>query len=316
MKLESINPANGEKLAAFDELSSAKLETKIGAAFKAFRSWRQTSFAERAAILNIAADVLISDKEHWARLMTLEMGKTLPSAVGEVEKCAAGCRYYAENDPKFLADETTESDTISRICYLPFGVVLAVMPWNFPFWQVFRFLAPALMAGNVGLLKHASNVPQCAIAIETIMRRAGLPDGAFQTLLIGSKKVADVIRDPRVAAVTLTGSEAAGENVANVAGSALKKCVLELGGSDPFVVLPSADLEQAVETGVKARMMNNGQSCICAKRFIVHSEVYAEFEKRFISAVGRLSVGDPIKNDTDVGPLATPDGIKTLERQV
>src|SRR3984893_15156345 len=317
MAIESINPANGHRLRTFEPRADDVVRQKIARAEDAFHAYATVPLGHRALWMRKLAAMLENETEDLAIIITQEMGKPIAGARLEVLKCATACRYYADNAARILASEAVVTNSNhSYVRWDPLGIVLAVMPWNFPFWQVFRFLAPALMAGNVGLLKHASNVPQCAIAIETIMRRAGLSDGAFQTLLIGSKKVADVILDPRVAAVTLTGSEAAGQNVANVAGSTLKKCVLELGGSDPFVVLPSADLEQAVETGVKARMMNNGQSCICAKRFIVHSEVYAEFEKRFISAVGRLSVGDPIKNDTDVGPLATPDGIKTLERQV
>src|ERR1700730_18121957 len=317
MAIESINPATNKLLRSFEPLTNEAARQKIALADDAFRAHANVPLEHRALWMRKLAAILEHETKDLATLITLEMGKPFEAARFEILKFADVCRYSADNAARILAPESIPTEpNHSYVRWEPLGIVLAVMPWNFPFWQVFRFLAPALMAGNVGLLKHASNVPQCAIAIETIMRRAGLSDGAFQTLLIGSKKVADVILDPRVAAVTLTGSEAAGQNVTNVAGSTLKKCVLELGGSDPFVVLPSADLEQAVETGVKARMMNNGQSCICAKRFIVHSEVYAEFEKRFISAVGRLSVGDPIKNDTDIGPLATPDGIKTLERQV
>ena len=250
-------------------------------------------------------------------MMTQEMGKTLKSAVQEAEKCAFGCRYYAENAERFLADEEAKTNaTRSFVRYQPIGPVLAVMPWNFPFWQVFRFAAPALMAGNVGLLKHASNVPQCALAIEDIFRRAGFPEGAFQTLLIGSDRVNQVIADRRIAAVTLTGSVGAGSSVATAAGKAIKKCVLELGGSDPFIVMPSADLDKAVETAVQARVINNGQSCIAAKRFIVHQQIAEQFEKKFVARMASLKVGDPMDAATDVGPLATEDVLKGLEAQV
>ena len=316
MTLLSINPANGDTLATFAELTSEQIEENLARAAAAFGSWRRTSFTERATIMRRAAEILVSEKQKWAELITLEMGKTLVSAVGEVEKCALACRYYADHASTFLADEAIQTEADSHIRYLPIGLVLAVMPWNFPFWQVFRFLAPALMAGNACILKHASNVPQCALAIEDILTRAGAPAGTFQSLLIGSKKVADIIRDPRVAAVTLTGSESAGMQVASTAGAALKKCVLELGGNDPFVVLPSADLDLAVSTGVKARMAANGQSCVCAKRFIVHQDVYDAFETKFAATVAGMKVGDPMRPEVDVGPLATPDAVDTVERQV
>jgi succinate-semialdehyde dehydrogenase/glutarate-semialdehyde dehydrogenase len=249
--------------------------------------------------------------------MTLEMGKPINAAVQEAEKCALVCRYYAENAERHLADEVIEtSATKSYVHYQPLGVVLAVMPWNFPFWQVFRFAAPALMAGNVGLLKHASNVPQCALAIEEIFRRAGFPEGAFQTLLIGSDAVQTVLEDQRVAAATLTGSEPAGRSVASIAGKQIKKTVLELGGSDPFIVMPSANFAAAVSTAVKARTINNGQSCIAAKRFIVHQEIYHQFESEFVAAMNRLRVGNPIDETTDIGPLATPQILEDLEQQV
>ena len=264
-----------------------------------------------------AAEILESEKKDFARIMTLEMGKPINAAVQEAEKCAWVCRYYAENAEKHLADEIVETNaTKSFVRYQPLGVVLAVMPWNFPFWQVFRFAAPGLMAGNVGLLKHSSNVPQCALAIEDIFRRAGFPEGAFQTLLIGSDLVQSVLEDPRVAAATLTGSEPAGRSVASIAGKQIKKTVLELGGSDPFIVMPSADLETAVTTAVKARTMNNGQSCIAAKRFIVHAQIYDEFEKRFVEAMKNLRVGDPMNESTDIGPLATEQILKDIEEQV
>jgi succinate-semialdehyde dehydrogenase/glutarate-semialdehyde dehydrogenase len=261
--------------------------------------------------------VLEANKDRYARTMTLEMGKTLKAAVGEVEKCAWVCRYYAENGPRFLADEEAPSGAArSWVRWLPIGPVLAVMPWNFPFWQVFRFAAPALVAGNVGLLKHASNVPQCALAIEEVFRLAGLPDGAFQSLLVGSSRVARIIADDRVAAVTLTGSEWAGASVASAAGKAIKKTVMELGGSDPFVVMPSANLELAARTAVTARCINNGQSCIAAKRFIVHERVYEPFEREFVARMGALRVGDPLDPATDVGPIVSAAERDKLVEQV
>jgi succinate-semialdehyde dehydrogenase/glutarate-semialdehyde dehydrogenase len=302
-------------LATFEELTSDRLEQKLSVAEKAFRSWRNSSFEERSAVLRRIADLLEAEKQSWGRLMTLEMGKPVKQAVGEVEKCAMTCRYFADHGASFLADEETpHPNGVTR--YLPLGTLLAVMPWNFPFWQVMRCLAPAIMAGNTMLLKHASNVPQCALAIEDIVRRAGLPEGVFQTLLIGSSRVADVIRDRRVAAVTLTGSEEAGAQVAAVAGEALKKCVLELGGNDPLIVLPSADLGQAVATGVQARVVNNGQSCVCAKRFIIHEDIYDRFEQQFAAAMANLVVGNPLDEETEVGPLANTAGLSTLRRQV
>ena len=249
--------------------------------------------------------------------MTTEMGKPLKAAISETEKCAWVCRYYAENAERHLADEVVETNAKrSYVRFQPLGPVLAVMPWNFPFWQVFRFAAPALMAGNVGLLKHASNVPQCALAIEDIFRRAGFPEGAFQTLLIGSDKVESILNDARVVAATLTGSEPAGASVASIAGKQIKKTVLELGGSDPFIVMPSANLDEAVTTAVKARTINNGQSCIAAKRFIVAAEIYTAFEKKFVEEMKALRIGDPLEESTDIGPLATTQIVKDLEKQV
>ena len=315
--MSSVNPATGEVLGRFDELSDAELEARLVRAAQTFRSWRRRSFSERAALLGRAADILKQHKEHWGRTMTLEMGKTFKSAVGEAEKCAWACRFYAENAERFLADEEVKaSATRSFVRALPLGPVLAVMPWNFPFWQVFRFAAPALMAGNVGLLKHASNVPQCALAIEEVFRQAGLPDGCFQTLLVGSSRVARIIEDDRVVAVTLTGSEGAGAAVAAAAAKVIKKTVLELGGSDPFVVMPSANLEQAIPTAVTARNINNGQSCIAAKRFIVHDRVFDRFEREFVRRMGALRVGDPMDPSTDVGPLATAAELDKLTKQV
>jgi succinate-semialdehyde dehydrogenase/glutarate-semialdehyde dehydrogenase len=317
MKLQSINPATGELIESFEEISDAELEAALARAQQTFRTYRRSSFAERAGWLGKAAQILEDEKDKWARLMTEEMGKTYKAAVAEAQKCGWACRYFAENGERFLADESIETDADkSYIRYLPLGPVLAVMPWNFPFWQVVRFAAPALMAGNVGLLKHASNVSRCALALEEIFRRAGFPAGAFQTLLMSPARVARVIADERIRAVTLTGSDLAGSKVAEQAGKHIKKSVMELGGSDPFVVLPSADLDAAVRTAVTARNVNNGQSCIAAKRFIVHARVYDEFERRMMQALERLKVGDPMREDIDVGPLATAQILETIERQV
>ncbi len=317
MPIASINPATGETFQTFESLSQTQLEEKLQRARETFYSYRRTSFAERALMMQRAAEILETEKKDFARVMTLEMGKPIKAAVQETEKCAWVCRYYAENAEKHLADELVETNaTKSYVRFQPLGVVLAVMPWNFPFWQVFRFAAPGLMAGNVGLLKHSSNVPQCALAIEDVFRRAGFPVGAFQTLLIGSDRVQSVLEDSRVAAVTLTGSEPAGRSVASIAGKQIKKSVLELGGSDPFIVMPSASLEAAAATAVKARTINNGQSCIAAKRFIVHAQIYDEFEKRFVEAMKQLRVGDPMLESTDIGPLATEQILKDLEEQV
>src|SRR5205085_2044838 len=283
----------------------AELDARLQRAAESFRAYRRTSFAERAGWLLLAAGILEDEQDNFAHLMTIEMGKPIKSAGEEAAKCAWVCRYYAETGAQHLADEPVATNAPrSFVRYQPLGPVLAVMPWNFPFWQVFRFAAPALMAGNVGLLKHASNVPQCALAIEDLFRRAGFPEGAFQTLLIKSDAVARVLEDERVAAVTLTGSEPAGRDVAARAGRKLKKSVLELGGSDPFIVMPSADLEAAVSTAVKARTINNGQSCIAAKRFIVAAAIYEEFTRRFVAGMQALKVGDPLNESTDVGPLA------------
>jgi succinate-semialdehyde dehydrogenase/glutarate-semialdehyde dehydrogenase len=317
MKLQSIDPTNGELIESFDEISDADLEAALARAQQTFRTNRSASFAERARWLLEAARILTGESEKWARLMTQEMGKTYKAAVAEAEKCAWACRYFAENGARFLADEAIETDADrSYVRYLPLGPILAVMPWNFPFWQVVRFAAPALMAGNVGMLKHASNVSRCALALEEIFRRAGFPEGAFQALLMSPTRVARVIADDRVKAVTLTGSDVAGSKVAEQAGKHIKKTVMELGGSDPFIVLPSADLDAAVRTAITARNINNGQSCIAAKRFIVHARVYDEFERRMVEGLVRLKVGDPMDADTDVGPLATEQMRETVERQV
>ena len=307
MAIASVNPATGDTLRTFTPLTDAEVERRLALAAVAFPRWRATSFAERAGVVSRAADALESRKQELGRIMTLEMGKPIGSAVAEAEKCAWVCRYYAENAERFLADEPVATDARrSYVRYEPLGAVLAVMPWNFPFWQVFRFAAPALMAGNVGLLKHASNVPQCALAIEEIFREAGAPEGVFQTLLVGSQRVAALVADRRIAAVTLTGSEGAGVSVGREAGAQIKKAVLELGGSDPFVVMPSADLEAAASTAVKARTINNGQSCIAAKRFIVHEKIAAEFERLFVEKMAALKIGDPLDPSVEIGPLATP----------
>jgi succinate-semialdehyde dehydrogenase / glutarate-semialdehyde dehydrogenase len=317
MSISSINPATGEVLQTFAPFNEQQLEGKLSRAAEAFRTYRCTKFSARAGMMQSAAEILEAEKKSFARTMTLEMGKPINAAVQEAEKCAWVCRYYAENAERHLADDIVETNaTRSYVHYQPIGVVLAVMPWNFPFWQVFRFAAPALMAGNVGLLKHASNVPQCALAIEKIFRRAGFPEGAFQTLLIGSQAVQNVLEDSRVAAATLTGSEPAGRSVAGIAGKQIKKTVLELGGSDPFLVMPSANFEEAVSTAVKARTINNGQSCIAAKRFIVHEQIYNRFESEFIASMKRLRVGDPLVESTDIGPLATEQILDDLDQQV
>jgi succinate-semialdehyde dehydrogenase/glutarate-semialdehyde dehydrogenase len=315
--IKTVNPATGETVRTFEEIDGAELDTRIADAFAAFAAWRYVSFAQRATLLVHAADILEAEKRALGELMTVEMGKPLTAAVAEAEKCAWGCRYYAEHAESFLRDETIATDAQrSYVTYQPLGVILAIMPWNFPFWQVFRFAAPALMAGNVALLKHASNVPQCALAIADIFRRAGFPDAVFQTLLIGTDRVPNVIADPRVAAVTLTGSEAAGSAVASQAAKVIKKTVLELGGSDPFIVMPSADLDAAVTTAVKARTINNGQSCIAAKRFIVAEQIAAEFEQRFVREMEKLTIGDPMDERTHIGPLATEKILKDLDKQV
>ncbi|MEO8276784.1 MAG: NAD-dependent succinate-semialdehyde dehydrogenase [Thermoanaerobaculia bacterium] len=317
MAIASVNPANGKTIRTFAATTPADLESALALAVAAFRDWRRVEFSDRAGLLIQAAQILDQEKRRFGETMTLEMGKPIAAAVAEVEKCASVCRYYAEHGAAFLALEEVASDAgRSYVRFDPLGPVLAVMPWNFPFWQVFRFAAPALMAGNVGLLKHASNVPQSALAIAEVFDRAGFPKGAFQTLLVGSEAVEVLIADPRIAAVTLTGSEGAGIAVGRAAGAQIKKAVLELGGSDPFVVLPSADLDQAAATAVKARTINNGQSCIAAKRFIVHDAIYDEFLRRFVAGMAALRVGDPIDPATDIGPLATAPIREELAAQV
>jgi len=306
MALASINPASGETLATFETLSATDVASALDRAVEAFGSWRRTSFDERAQLLTKAAEILESESDWLGRLMTSEMGKPVRAGIDEALKCARGCRYYAQHAAKFLADEPVPTEARQAyVRYEPIGAVLAIMPWNFPFWQVFRFAAPALMAGNVGMLKHASNVPQCAVAIEGIFNRAGFPAGVFQSLLIRSGDVAPLLGDPRVAAVTLTGSEAAGQDVASRAGHAIKKTVLELGGSDPFIVMPSADVGAAAATAAKARTINNGQSCIAAKRFIVAESIADEFLRLFVAAMAsRRSHGSRHRGRTagDAGP--------------
>jgi succinate-semialdehyde dehydrogenase/glutarate-semialdehyde dehydrogenase len=315
--IASTNPATGETLRTFEPLTEAEIEKKLRCADTAWRLYRRTSFAERARWLVGAAEILESEKDRIGCLMTLEMGKPIAAARAEAAKCAVACRYYAGHGERLMADETVDAGAgRSFIRYQPIGPVLAIMPWNFPFWQVFRFAAPALMAGNVGLLKHASNVPQCALEIESIIRRAGFPTGVFQTLLIGSREVKRIIDDPRVQAVTLTGSEPAGMTVACRAGRQLKKTVLELGGSDPFIVTPNASLDRAVAAAVEARSINNGQSCIAAKRFIVDRRIAGEFVRRFAAGMEALRVGDPLDETTQLGPLATPEILEGLDRQV
>jgi succinate-semialdehyde dehydrogenase/glutarate-semialdehyde dehydrogenase len=317
MPIATINPATGELLREFAPLAPAEIERKLALAWSAFVRWRRTPVAERAAAVGRAAEVLDARREDYARLITLEMGRPIQPARDEIAKCALACRYYAEHAPAMLRECSIAMEpNRARTLPQPLGPVLAIMPWNFPFWQVFRFAAPGLAAGNTGLLKHASNVPQCALAIEEVFRAAGLPEGVFQTLLIGSASVAAIIDDPRVRAVTLTGSEPAGSEVASRAARQIKKAVLELGGSDPFIVMPSADFEEAVRTAVKARVINNGQSCIAAKRFIVHEDVYGRFEEEFTVRMRRLRVGDPMDETTDIGPLATPAIRAEIENQV
>lgn len=320
MAIATVNPATGETLRTFDELTAQELEDRLARAATAFARYRLTSFDERAGWLRAAADLLDAEADDVGALMTTEMGKPLAAAVAEVHKCATGSRFFADHAPAYLADEEVDAGTVKAVRafgrYQPLGPVLAVMPWNFPLWQAMRFAAPALMAGNVGLLKHSSNVPQTALYIADVLRRAGFPADVFQTLLISSGTVERVLRDPRVAAATVTGSAAAGAAVAAICGDVHKKTVLELGGSDPFVILPSADVATAVTVGIVARYQNNGQSCIAAKRFIAHRDVAEEFERRFVAAVERLVVGDPMEATTDIGPLALEQGVTDLEEQL
>jgi succinate-semialdehyde dehydrogenase/glutarate-semialdehyde dehydrogenase len=317
MTITTINPATAQPIQTFELLSSAEIERKLALASRAFLTHRRTSFEQRAQWMNRAAELLEQNAPRLGALITQEMGKPVKAAEAEVTKCAWVCRYYAENAQSFMSDEKVETGAMrSLIRYQPIGAILAVMPWNFPFWQVFRFAAPTLMAGNVGLLKHASNVPGSALAIEKLLSDAGFPEGVFQTLVIPAKDVEQVIASPHVAAATLTGGEPAGCALAVGAGKRLKKTVLELGGSDPFIVMPSADLGKAVEAAVKARIINNGQSCICAKRFIVADAIAAQFEQRFVAAFEKLKIGDPMDPANDVGPLATEQVLDSLDQQV
>ncbi|MGW1051911.1 NADP-dependent succinic semialdehyde dehydrogenase [Streptomyces sp. NPDC002521] len=323
MPIATVNPANGETLKTYEPMGEEELERRLQLAEATFRTYRTTPFAERARLLNQAAELLDEDQPEIARTMTLEMGKPVGQARAEAAKCAKAMRWYAEHAEALLADEEPAEPDVRdsgasrvRVRYRPLGPVLAVMPWNFPLWQVVRFAAPALMAGNVGLLKHSSNVPQTALYLEDLFHRAGFTEGCFQTLLIGAGAVDEILRDERVKAATLTGSEPAGRAVAATAAQMIKKTVLELGGSDPYVVMPSADLDRAAEVAVTARVQNNGQSCIAAKRFIVHRDVYDAFVAKFVAGMRALKIGDPLEEDTDVGPLATEQGRRDLEELV
>ncbi len=320
MAIATTNPATGEVVKSFDPMPEREIDARLARAASGFEVLRRTSFADRAAWMRAAADILDRGVDDIARVMTLEMGKTFASAKAEALKCAKACRFYAEHAEHFLADEKADPNAVGAIAaysrYQPLGAVLAVMPWNFPLWQAMRFAAPALMAGNVGVLKHASNVPQTALFLEELFKQAGFPEGSFQTLLVGASAVDGIIADPRIKAVTLTGSEAAGRSVAESAGRNLKKTVLELGGSDPFVVMPSADVDKAAAVATVARCQNNGQSCIAAKRFIVHTDVYDAFRDAFVEKMSALVVGDPMVDGTDVGPLATEQGRADVEEQV
>lgn len=321
--IATVNPATGETVRTFQALNVGEIEERLFRADSAFQEFRRTGFDVRARLLTRAAELLDGDQDEIARTITAEMGKPLTAARGEAAKCAKAMRWYAQHAESLLADERPRQADVedsgaarAYVRYRPLGTVLAVMPWNFPLWQVVRFAAPALMAGNTTLLKHASNVPQTALYLEELFRRAGCPEGVFQTLLVGSSAIEDILRDPRVVAATLTGSEPAGRSVASIAGDEIKKTVLELGGSDPYVVLPSADLEQAVRTAVTARVQNTGQSCIAAKRFIVHTDVHDEFLSRFVDRMAALQVGDPMVETTDVGPLSSEKGRSDLEELV
>ncbi|MFG3421402.1 NADP-dependent succinic semialdehyde dehydrogenase [Micromonospora sp. NPDC049460] len=320
MPIATTNPATGQVLKSYDPMTAEQIDAAIERADLAYRQLRGTTIVQRERWLTAAADLLEAERDETARLMTTEMGKTYAAAKAEVTKCATACRFYAAKAAEFLADEPADATAVKAtrafVRYQPIGPVLAVMPWNFPLWQVMRFAAPALMAGNTGLLKHASNVPQTALLLEDLFRRAGFPEGAFTTLLVGSAEVDRVLSDPRVRAATLTGSERAGRSIAQIAGRELKKTVLELGGSDPFVVMPSADLDRAAEVATTARCQNNGQSCIAAKRFIVHADVFDAFAGKFAAHMSALRVGDPMDPDTDVGPLASEGGRDEIHAQV
>lgn len=317
MSVSSINPTSQEIIETFEPHDEAAVEAAIARAADRFTSWRATAPGERASLLKAAAETLEARRDTLARTMTTEMGKPLAQAVAEVDKCALVCRHYAEAGARYMGDETLDAgEGQAFVRHLPLGPILAVMPWNFPLWQVFRFAAPALMAGNVGLLKHASNVWRCALEIESVLRDAGFPDGCFQTLLIGSDRVEAVLRDDRVRGATLTGSGPAGASVASIAGGEIKPSLLELGGSDAFIIMPSADLDAAVETAIDARTKNNGQSCIAAKRFFVHDDIYATFRERFVAGFEALTVGDPMQETTDIGPLAMRQLRDDLDQQV
>ena len=317
MPIETINPTNNTLVKSFEKMNDEKVSELVRTSEKVYQEWRKTTLKHRAELLLNTANVLRSNKDKYAEIMTLEMGKPISQSIGEVEKCAWVCEYYAENAEGMLKKEIVETDgSESFVQFDPIGIVLAVMPWNFPMWQVFRFAAPALMAGNVGLLKHASNVPMSALAIEEIFVKAGLPEGVFQTLLIDSSQVESVINNPLVKATTLTGSEPAGMSVASAAGRALKKSVLELGGSDPFIILNDANIDEAVDAGVFARTMNNGQSCIAAKRFILIDKIADEFESKFVNKMNSLIVGDPMDSKTELGPIAREDLLMELDYQV
>lgn len=323
MPIATVNPANGETLKTYEAMDEQEIERRLQLAEATFRTYRTTTFDERARLLHRAADLLEEDQQDIARVMTTEVGKPIQQARAEAAKCAKAMRWYADHAEELLADEEPADSDVKdsgasrvRVRYRPLGPVLAVMPWNFPLWQVIRFAAPALMAGNVGLLKHASNVPQTALYLEDLFHRAGFTEGTFQTLLIGSGAVDEILRDERVKAATLTGSEPAGRAVASTAGEMIKKTVLELGGSDPFVVMPSADIDRAAKVAVTARVQNNGQSCIAAKRFIVHTDVYDAFAERFAAGMKALKVGDPMADGTEIGPLASEQGLRDLEELV
>lgn len=317
MPIATLNPATGKVEKTFKAHTDAEVDLAIAASVVAFERLGETTLEQRAAWMNTAADILETDATRFGRLMSTEMGKPLDQAEAEAKKCAAACRYYADHAATIMADETVATERTQSFRRIrPLGPVLAVMPWNYPFWQVIRFAAPALMAGNTGLLKHASNVPQCALALEELFTRAGFPEGCFQTLLIGGSRVKAILSDPRVRAATLTGSEPAGASVASICGQEIKPTVLELGGSDAFIVMPSADMDAAVQIGRDSRTKNNGQSCIAAKRFIVHANIYEDFKARLTKAFDALTVGDPMEVGTDIGPLVNTDAVKELTQQV
>jgi len=317
MAIETINPATGELVKSFNEMTKQEIDDVVNHVHDAYLSWRELQYTQRSELMINAANVLKEKKEEYGKILTLEMGKPIKQAISEVEKCAWVCEYYAENAEIILKKEVIATDASqSYVQFDPIGVVLAVMPWNFPFWQLFRFAAPALMAGNVGILKHSSNVPMSALAIEQIFSQAGFPQNTFKTLLISSSQVSDIIKNPKVKAATLTGSEHAGKKVASDSGKELKKTVMELGGSDPFIILKDADLDSAIDTAVTARLINNGQSCIAAKRFIVVEDVYEEFEKKFVEKMKSIKVGDPMEEDTELGPMAREDLLIELDEQV